>query len=104
MRPQRRRVGWVTLVATIAAVGIALAAVAGLTNATAFGEEWEDFKTYVEPRPEAVSDVAAALGWLRSQAPASRRATFSTHTSWAMAMKLPKVGCRSSRCVRSGRK
>ncbi len=37
-----------------------VAAVAGFTNATAFGEEWEDFKTYVEPRPEAVSDVAAA--------------------------------------------
>ena len=36
----------------------ALAAVAGFTNATAFGEEWENFKEYVEPRPEPVSDVA----------------------------------------------
>jgi NADH-quinone oxidoreductase subunit L len=37
-----------------------LAIVAGFTNATAFGEEWENFKEYVEPRPEAVADVAAA--------------------------------------------
>ena len=33
---------------------------AGFTNAVAFGEEWEQFKEYVEPRPEPVSDVAAA--------------------------------------------
>jgi len=31
---------------------------AGFTNALAFGEEWEKFKEYVEPRPEAVELAA----------------------------------------------
>jgi NADH-quinone oxidoreductase subunit L len=41
-----------------------LAGVAGLVNAVPFGEDWEQFKKYVEPRPEAVvlDDVAAAIG------------------------------------------
>ncbi|MGI9029733.1 MAG: NADH-quinone oxidoreductase subunit 5 family protein [Ilumatobacteraceae bacterium] len=33
----------------------ALSLFAGFTNAVAFGEEWEKFKEYVEPRPEAVA-------------------------------------------------
>jgi NADH-quinone oxidoreductase subunit L len=37
-----------------------LAVVAGFVNATAFGEDWEKFKEYVEPRPEAVSEAEAA--------------------------------------------
>jgi NADH-quinone oxidoreductase subunit L len=41
-----------------------LAAVSGLVNAVPFGEDWENFKKYVEPRPVAVSieDTAAAIG------------------------------------------
>ncbi len=37
----------------------ALSIFAGFTNAVAFGEEWEKFKEYVEPRPEAVELAAA---------------------------------------------
>jgi NADH-quinone oxidoreductase subunit L len=37
-----------------------LALVAGFVNATAFGEEWENFKEYVEPRPEAVDPATGA--------------------------------------------
>jgi NADH-quinone oxidoreductase subunit L len=40
----------------------ALAALVGFANATPFGEQWENFKEYVEPRPEAVvlaEDAAA---------------------------------------------
>ena len=48
-----------------------LALVAGFTNATAFGEEWENFKEYVEPRPEAVSDVAAAEAEAGDRGPAA---------------------------------
>ena len=33
---------------------------AGFTNAVAFGEEWEQFKEYVEPRPEDTPFVGAA--------------------------------------------
>ena len=36
-----------------------LSIVAGLTNAVAFGEEWEKFGEYVEPHGEPVSDEAA---------------------------------------------
>ncbi|MET0146194.1 MAG: NADH-quinone oxidoreductase subunit L [Ilumatobacteraceae bacterium] len=32
-----------------------LAVLAGFANATPFGEQWENFKEYVEPRPELVS-------------------------------------------------
>lgn len=41
-----------------------LAAVSGLVNAVPFGEDWERFKKYVEPRPEAVvlEDAAAVIG------------------------------------------
>ena len=51
-----------------------LAIVAGFTNATAFGEEWENFKEYVEPRPEAVDPVtgeATAEGALEEEAAAA---------------------------------
>jgi len=37
-----------------------LAAVAGFTNAVPFGEDWEKFKEYVEPRPEVVVEAAGA--------------------------------------------
>jgi NADH-quinone oxidoreductase subunit L len=36
-----------------------LAVVAGFVNATAFGEDWENFKEYVEPRPAAVGEAPA---------------------------------------------
>ncbi len=36
------------------------AIVAGFANATAFGEEWENFKEYVEPRPVAVDPATGA--------------------------------------------
>jgi NADH-quinone oxidoreductase subunit L len=41
-----------------------LAGVAGLVNAVPFGEDWEQFKKYVEPRPEAVlvEDAIATIG------------------------------------------
>ena len=39
-----------------------LAVVAGFTNATAFGEEWENFKEYVEPGPRPCRDVAGRRG------------------------------------------
>ena len=38
----------------------ALAALVGFANATPFGEQWENFKEYVEPRPEAVALTAGA--------------------------------------------
>jgi NADH-quinone oxidoreductase subunit L len=38
----------------------AFAALVGFTNATPFGESWENFKEYVEPRPEAVALTAGA--------------------------------------------
>ena len=38
----------------------ALAVLVGFTNATPFGEQWEHFKEYVEPRPEAVVLVEGA--------------------------------------------
>jgi NADH-quinone oxidoreductase subunit L len=34
----------------------------GFTNATPFGESWENFKKHVEPRPEAVLEEEAAAG------------------------------------------
>jgi NADH-quinone oxidoreductase subunit L len=37
-----------------------LAIVSGFTNATPFGESWENFKKHVEPRPEAVLEEEAA--------------------------------------------
>jgi NADH-quinone oxidoreductase subunit L len=40
----------------------ALAILVGFTNATPFGEQWEHFKEYVEPRPEAVAQDAASAG------------------------------------------
>ena len=50
------------------------AAVAGFTNATPFGESWEKFKEYVEPRPEAVVEgEAEASDEADSRAPAPRR-------------------------------
>ena len=41
-----------------------LSALVGLLNATAFGSDWERFKTYVEPRPTAVviEDYLVATG------------------------------------------
>ena len=50
------------------------AALVGFVNATPFGEDWEQFKKYVEPRPEAVvlgeSDASGRRGRHR---PAPRR-------------------------------
>ncbi|MDQ3177488.1 MAG: NADH-quinone oxidoreductase subunit L [Actinomycetota bacterium] len=39
-----------------------LALVSGFTNAVPFGEEWEDFKTYVEPIPAEVEAAPAESG------------------------------------------
>ena len=39
-----------------------LAAVSGFVNAVPFGEGWEKFKEYVEPRPEAVAAEEAVAG------------------------------------------
>ena len=38
-----------------------IAAVAGFANATPFGEDWENFKKYVEPVPVAVATVEGAV-------------------------------------------
>ena len=38
-----------------------IAAVVGFANATPFGEEWENFKKYVEPVPVAVATVEGAV-------------------------------------------
>jgi NADH-quinone oxidoreductase subunit L len=62
-----------------------LALVAGFTNATAFGEEWENFKEYVEPRPEQVDPAtgegtAAELG-LEEEAAAADEAGEEEHAT-----------------------
>ena len=51
-----------------------LAVVAGFTNATAFGEEWEKFKEYVEPRPEPVPVAEAAAAEEGGRRPGHRPA------------------------------
>ena len=48
----------------------ALAALVGFTNATPFGEQWEHFKEYVEPRPKRSSSLKAQRPRLR---PSRRR-------------------------------
>ena len=42
------------IILSVLAVGV------GFANATPFGEQWENFKEYVEPRPEAVAEGTGA--------------------------------------------
>ena len=60
----------------------ALAALVGFANATPFGEQWEHFKEYVEPRPEAVAlaegAAAEAASRPRRRAPPAAEESHAT--------------------------
>ena len=80
-----------------------LAIVAGFTNATAFGEEWENFKEYVEPRPEAVSDVAAAEAEAGAEGLCSPPPTRATRAARARRPRRPTTRAAGSPPRRKGR-
>jgi NADH-quinone oxidoreductase subunit L len=67
----------------------ACAVLVGFANATPFGEQWENFKEYVEPRPEAVAQTAGAT----AETAASEGATVPAQEEGGAGEESHATGC-----------